>query len=195
MQKMQTGNLKEKYKNEISAKLKETLDKKNIYEVPALQKIVINTGFGRLNPDDKARQQIAENLAKITGQKPIFTTAKQAIAAFKIRKKQVIGAKITLRGDKMYHFFEKLVRVVLPRLRDFRGVNEKAFDNRGNYTIGFSEINIFPEIEYRAGEKPVGLEITINTTAQNDEEAKMLLTALGMPFKEKMQPAKKEING
>jgi len=126
---------------------------------------------------------VAANLGKITGQKPIFTTAKKAIAGFKIRKGQIIGAKVTLRKAKMYHFFEKLVSVVLPRLRDFRGLSADSFDSQGNYTLGFKEANVFPEVEYGRAEKPIGLEITICTTAKIDEEARMLLKELGMPFK------------
>ncbi|MDP2720886.1 MAG: 50S ribosomal protein L5 [bacterium] len=180
---MQTGNLKVKYNQEIRKHLKETLGKKNIYQVPKLEKIVLNIGFGKIAPDEKTREQIATNLAKISGQKPIFTVAKKAIAGFKIREGQIIGAKASLRGDKMYHFFEKLVSIVIPRLRDFRGLNEKSFDTKGNYTIGFREINLFPEIEYKSGERAVGLEITICSNALNPEEAEALLRELGMPFR------------
>lgn len=180
---MQTANLKEKYLVETRYKLKDLLEKKNIYEVPSLEKIVINTGFGRLAPDEKTREVVAADLTKITGQKPIFTAAKAAIAGFKIRKGQIIGAKVTIRGAKMYHFFEKLVSIVLPRLRDFRGVSEDSFDSQGNYTLGFREANVFPEVEYGRTGKLIGLEITICTTAQTSKEARALLTELGMPFK------------
>jgi len=180
---MQTTNLKEKFLKETRYKLKNLLGKKNIYEVPSLEKIVINTGFGRLAPDEKTREIIAADLAKITGQKPIFTAAKAAIAGFKIRKGQIIGAKVTIRGAKMDHFFEKLVSIVLPRLRDFRGVSEDSFDPRGNYTLGFREANVFPEVDYGRADKPIGLEITVCTTAQTSKEARALLTELGMPFK------------
>ena len=190
---MQTGNLKERYFKEVRNNLKRSLNKKNIYEVPALEKIVINTSFGKLSPDGKLIDDILGKLATITGQKPILTQAKKAIAGFKIRKGQKIGAKVTLRGEKMYHFFEKLVSVALPRLRDFRGVSEKSFDGRGNYTLGFFEINIFPEVEYTRADKPIGLEITICTNAQTNEEAKTILEELGMPFAKKEQKTRKSV--
>jgi large subunit ribosomal protein L5 len=192
MQKVQSGNLKNRYTNEIRGKLETSFGKENIYEVPKLEKIVINTSFGRIAPDKIVREKIINNLAVITGQKPIFTTAKKAIAGFKTRKGQVIGAKATLRGDKMYHFFEKLVSIVIPRLRDFRGMSAGSFDKKGNYSIGFDEINIFPEIEYNRGEKAIGLEINICTTAKTQEEAKKLLTKLGMAFERQKNEANKE---
>lgn len=179
---MQTTNLKTNYRNEIKAKLKSALGKKNILEVPKLEKIVLNTSFGKISPDEKTRERIENSIAKITGQKPIITKAKKAIAAFKLQKGQPVGAKVTLRGNRMYDFFEKVVRIVLPRLRDFRGASTKSLDGRGNYTIAFREITIFPEIEYARTEKPIGLEVTIQTNAKNDEEAKLLLSELGMPF-------------
>jgi len=185
MQKMQTGNLREKYLKEIRKNLKTSLGKKNIYEVPRLEKIVVNTGFGKISTDGKMKEAIADKLATVAGQKPMHTSAKKAIAGFKIREGQIIGAKVTLRGEKMYHFFEKLVSIALPRLRDFRGVSEKSFDKRGNYTLGFHEINVFPEVEYDRTEKPVGLEITIQTSTQTSEEAKALLSQLGMPFRDR----------
>ncbi len=191
---MQPGNLKEKYLKEIKGSLKKSLDKKNIYEVPALEKIVINTGFGKLSPDSKTIDAILGKLAAITGQKPIITQAKKAIAGFKIRKGQKIGAKVTLRGEKMYHFFEKLVSIALPRLRDFRGVSEKSFDGGGNYTLGFYEMNVFPEVEYTRADKPIGLEITIRTTAKTDEGARSLLEGLGMPFVVREQKPKKAVD-
>jgi large subunit ribosomal protein L5 len=182
---MQTANLKEKYIKELRPKLKGDLSLKNIYSVPAVEKIVVNTGFGRLSPDQKTMEQIASEMEKITGQKAIFTKARKAIAGFKTRKGQIIGAKITLRGEKMYHFLEKLISIVLPRIRDFRGLSTKSFDKKGNYTLGFREINVFPEVEYTArAEKQVGLEIVICTTAKTDEEAKALLGGFGMPFRD-----------
>lgn|SRR4030042_3544633 len=184
---MQTGNLKEKYLKEIRNKLKKELGKKNIYEVPGLVKIVINVGFGKISADSKVKDLISENLKKISGQKPVFTVAKKAIAGFKIRKGQTIGAKVTLRGDKMYHFYKKLVSIVFPRLRDFRGVKEKSFDNKGSFTLGFAEINVFPEIEYNRMDKATGLEVTICTSAKSKDEAKALLLDLGMPFPEIQQ--------
>jgi len=184
-------SLKEKYRGRIQKDLKLALGKKNVLEVPALEKIVLNTSFGKIEGGEKVKEQVAESLAKISGQKPVFTTAKKAIAGFKIRKGQIIGAKVTLRRDRMYHFFEKLVRIVLPRLRDFRGVSENFFDDQGNYTLGFREIGVFPEVEYVREEKPIGIEVTIRTTAKNKEEAKTLLAELGMPFA-KLKPKKEE---
>lgn len=179
---MQTGNLKETYTKEIRGNLKDLLDKENIYDVPRMGKIVINTSFGKISPDGKMKELILNKLSQITGQRPVLTKAKKAIAGFKIREGQEIGAKVTLRGEKMYHFFEKLVSIALPRLRDFRGVSESSFDGKGNFTFGFSEINLFPEVEYSRSDKPIGLEITIATTARTNDEAKALLSKLGMPF-------------
>ena len=194
---MQATNLnqssKEKYLDQIRPTLAKELNKKNIYQVPSLKKIVLNTSFGRLNPNEKLREQIAEGLAKISGQKPIFTKAKKAIAGFKIKKDQVVGAKVTLRSKRMYYFLEKLISIVLPRLRDFRGVSEAAFDKGGNYTIGFREITVFPDVEYTREETPIGLEVTIQVRAKDVDEAKTLLTKFGMPFtKAKMK--KEEVN-
>lgn len=190
---MQTGNLRKRYTTEIRNKLKSSLGKRNIYEVPKLTKIVINTSFGKMSPDKSARERIANNLEAITGQKPVYTSAKKAIAGFKIRKGQTIGAKVTLRGEKMYHFFEKLVSIVIPRLRDFRGMNEGSFDGKGNYSIGLSEINIFPEIEFARGEKSIGLEVVICTSAKNAQEVRELLSTLGMAFTKKSEEKKKEV--
>ncbi len=166
---------------------KEQLAKKlgliNVMTVPKIEKVVINVGFGDIAGDQKALSAVLENLKKITGQAPVATKARKAIASFKIQKGQVIGAKVTLRGKKMDDFFKKLVTIVLPRVRDFRGVSEESFDGRGNYTLGFREMNVFPEIEYIKGEKQIGLEITLQTSAKKDAEAKKLLELMGMPFK------------
>ena len=189
----QAGGLKLKYFKEIRPKLKESLGKKNIHEPPRLEKIVINVGFGKDNPDQKQREQIISRLAAVTGQNPVLTKARLAIAGFKIRKGQVIGAKVTLRNTKMYDFFEKLVSIVIPRLRDFRGMSLGSFDGKGNYTIGFREINVFPEVENTRGEKTFGLEIVICISTDNNDEAKMLLTELGMPFKKENTNRKKEV--
>lgn len=190
---MQTGNLKQKYTKEIRDQLKSSLGKGNIYEVPKLTKIVVNTGFGKMSPDKSSREKISDNLMAITGQKPVFTTAKKAIAGFKTRKGQIIGAKITLHGDRMFHFYEKLVNIVIPRLRDFRGMSEEAFDGKGNYSIGFSEISLFPEIEYTRGEKVFGLQVVICTDAKNKEETKELLASLGMAFTSKNEEKEKKL--
>jgi len=193
MQKMQAGNLRDKYLKELRNRLKDSMGKKNIYEVPMMEKVVINTSFGKLSPDAKMKEQILNKLSQVAGQKPVLTKAKKAIAGFKIREGQDIGAKVTLRGEKMFHFFEKLVSIVLPRLRDFRGVSESSLDGKGNFTLGFSEINLFPEVEYTRSEKPIGLEITIRTSARTDEEAKALLSELGMPFRKNQVIQKKQV--
>ena len=181
---MQATNLtiSQKYEKEIKPQLKAELGLENIFEVPKLRKIVINSRLGSILDDKKAQEVVADNIAKVTGQKPIPTKAKSAIAGFKIRKGQVVGFKTTLRGKKMFDFFQKMVSVVLPRLRDFRGVKKASFDKNGNISISFSEINIFPEVEYTKGEKQTGLQMIINTSAKNKEEAKKLLEKLGMPF-------------
>jgi len=190
---MQAGNLRDKYLKELRNRLKDSMGKKNIYEVPMMEKVVINTSFGKLSPDAKMKEQILNKLSQVAGQKPVLTKAKKAIAGFKIREGQDIGAKVTLRGEKMFHFFEKLVSIVLPRLRDFRGVSESSLDGKGNFTLGFSEINLFPEVEYTRSEKPIGLEITIRTSARTDEEAKALLSELGMPFRKNQVIQKKQV--
>ena len=190
---MQAGNLRDKYLKELRNRLKDSMGKKNIYEVPMMEKVVINTSFGKLSPDAKMKEQILNKLSQVAGQKPVLTKAKKAIAGFKIREGQDIGAKVTLRGEKMFHFFEKLVSIVLPRLRDFRGVSESSLDGKGNFTLGFSEINLFPEVEYTRSEKPIGLEITIRTSARTDEEAKALLSELGMPFRKNQVIQEKQV--
>lgn len=169
-------------------KLKKELGIKNIMQVPKIEKIVVNVGFGNVAGDKKMEESIFENLRKITGQQPTARKARKAIASFKIREGQVIGAKVTLRGRKMAAFYRKLVDIVFPRVRDFRGVSEQAFDGEGNYTLGFREMNVFPEIEYKKGEKQFGLEITIVTSTTKNKEAKKLFETTGMPFK-------KETNG
>ncbi|MEX0616226.1 MAG: 50S ribosomal protein L5 [Candidatus Woykebacteria bacterium] len=163
--------------------LAKELEIKNIMAIPRIEKIIVNVGFGALLGDQKAIDNCFENLKKITGQKPAETKAKKAIASFKIREDQVVGAKVTLRGKKMVDFFQKLVSIVLPRVRDFRGLPNTAMDGKGNYTLGFSEINVFPEIEYTKSERQTGLEITIKTSAKDNNEGKKLLEFLGMPFK------------
>ena len=168
---------------QIKEKLKNGLNIKNIMRVPKIEKIVINVGFGKISGDKKSEELIFDNLQRITGQKAAVTKAKKAIASFKIRQGQVVGAKITIRGKRMIDFYRKLVSIVLPRVRDFRGVTNDSFDKEGNYTLGFSEMNVFPEIEYKKGDKQFGFEITIKTTAKNDTEAKKLLEVMGMPFK------------
>jgi len=176
------ANLKQRYETDLKEILKKEFSYKNTFQIPSLKKIVISCGLGEATTDPKIIDVVSEQLTKICGQKPVPTVAKKSISAFRLKKGDKIGLKATLRGARMYDFFEKLVRIVLPRLRDFRGVKEQGFDGRGNYTIGLKEMTIFPEVEYNKGEKTKGLEITIVTTATKNEEAKRLLELLGMPF-------------
>jgi large subunit ribosomal protein L5 len=177
------NRLKEKYNNEIVASLKEKYGYKSLMEVPKLEKIVVNMGVGDAISNSKALDAAVEDLTAITGQKPLVTKAKKSIAVFKLREGMSIGAKVTLRGEKMYEFFDKLVSISLPRVRDFRGVNPNSFDGRGNYTIGIKEQLIFPEIVYDKVFKVRGMDIVIVTTAKTDEEGRALLSMLGMPFR------------
>jgi len=176
------ARLKDKYRAETVAALKERFSYKNVNEVPRLEKVVINMGLGDCKDNAKALEQAVSELATISGQKPLVTKAKKSIANFKVRTGMNVGAKVTLRGDRMYEFTDKLVSIVLPRVRDFRGVSAKAFDGRGNYSLGVREQLIFPEIEYDKVEKIRGMEMVFVTTAKTDEEAKELLRLLGMPF-------------
>lgn len=171
---------------EIAPKLMEKFNYKNIMEVPKIVKIVVNRGIGDATVDPKAVEKTGEELKLITGQKPLFIKAKKSIASFKVRKGMVIGAKVTLRGKRMDEFFEKLINVALPRIRDFKGLSRKSFDGRGNYTFGIEEQLIFPEIEYDKVDKIRGFDISIITTAKTDEEAEALLELLGLPFEKKV---------
>ena len=182
------GYLKSKWM-EIAPKLMEKFNYKNIMEVPKIVKIVVNRGIGDATTDPKAIEKTEEEFKLITGQKPIFIKAKKSIASFKVRKGMVIGAKVTLRGKKMEEFFEKLINVALPRIRDFKGLSRKSFDGRGNYTFGVEEQLIFPEIDYDKVDKIRGFDITIVTTAKTDEEAEALLEMLGLPFERKKKEA------
>lgn len=175
--------LKARYKAEIVPALVKQFQYKNINEVPKLEKIVINMGLGSDKDNAKSVQNAAEELKLISGQKPILTRAKKSVANFKVREGMNVGAKVTLRGDRMYDFFDKFVSIALPRVRDFRGVPSKSFDGRGNYCMGIKEQLIFPEITYDQVEKIRGMDICFVTTAKTDEEAFELLKALGMPFK------------
>ena len=174
--------LQEKYRSEVIPALTQKFGYKNIMEVPRLEKIVINMGLGDCKDNAKAMEVAVNELATISGQKPLVTKAKKSIANFKVRAGMNVGAKVTLRSDRMYEFADKLISIVLPRMRDFRGVSAKAFDGRGNYALGVREQLIFPEIEYDKVEKIRGMEMIFVTTAQTDEEAKELLSQLGMPF-------------
>ncbi len=183
MAKTEMPRLQEKYINEVRKNLMAELGYKNINEVPKLEKIVLNMGLGDVKDNSKSFNQTVEELGLISGQKPIVTKAKKSISNFKLREKQSVGAKVTLRGTNMYEFFDRFVSIVLPRVRDFDGVSTKSFDGRGNYNLGVKEQLIFPEISYENIEKVRGLDICFVTTAKSNEEAKALLTALGMPFK------------
>jgi large subunit ribosomal protein L5 len=176
------NRLKEKYINEITPALVSKFNYKSVMQVPALEKIVINMGVGDAVANAKALDVAVEELATITGQKPVVTRAKKSIAGFRLREGMPIGAKVTLRGERMFEFLDKLVSVSLPRVRDFRGVSKKSFDGRGNYTLGVKEQLIFPEIDYDKVNKVRGMDIVIVTTANTDEEARELLTQIGMPF-------------
>jgi large subunit ribosomal protein L5 len=175
-------NMEETYKKEIAPKLMEQFGVKNTMAVPRLTKVVINCGMGEALTDKKSIERMAEQLAIISGQKPVIVKARKAISAFKVRIGDAIGIKITLRGKRMYDFFTKFVGISLPRVRDFRGVPTGGFDGNGNYTLGVKEQIIFPELEYSMIDKSRGFEISFVTTAPNDEQARALLTVLGMPF-------------
>ncbi len=176
-------NLKEKYKTEIVDSLKKKNSYTNIYQVPKLEKIVINMGMGEAMSDSKFLDAGLNELKLITGQKPVITRAKKSIATYKIRKDGPVGAVVTLRGQRMYDFLSKLINFILPRIRDFRGVSNKSFDGRGNYNLGLKEITIFPEVFTDKVTDARGMDIAIVTTARTDAEGKDLLVALGMPFK------------
>ena len=177
-----TNRLKEKYSNEVVPALTEKFGYTSIMAVPKVEKIVLNMGVGDAVSNSKNLDKAVAELALISGQKPLITKAKKSIAAFRLREGQAIGAKVTLRGERMYEFLDKLVTVSLPRVRDFRGVNANAFDGRGNYALGIKEQLIFPEIEYDKVDKVRGMDIIFVTTAKTDEEARELLTLFNMPF-------------
>ena len=177
------ARLKDKYLNEMVPAMMQKFGYDNIMEVPKLQKITINIGLGEAILNPKAIDAAVNDLSLITGQKPVVTRAKNSIAGFKLREGMPIGTKVTLRGERMFEFLDKLVNISLPRVRDFRGVSPKSFDGRGNYTLGVKEQLIFPEIDYEKVDKARGMDITIVTTAKTDEEARELLKLVGMPFR------------
>ena len=177
------NRLKEKYLNEVIPSLKEKYNYKTVMEVPKLSKIVVNIGVGDATTNSKLIDAAVNDLALITGQKPVITRAKKSIAGFHVREGQAIGCKVTLRGDRMYNFMDKLISIGLPRVRDFRGISPKAFDGRGNYTLGIKEQLIFSEIEYDNVVKVRGMDVVFVTTAKSNEEAYDLLNELGMPFR------------
>lgn len=182
---MTNPRLKEKYKSEIVAKLEKELGISNINNVPRLQKIVVNMGVGAAASDHKLLDAAMNDMRIITGQQPCVTRAKKSIAGFHVREGQAIGCKVTLRGDRMWEFLDRLLSTALPRVRDFRGISRTSFDGRGNYTLGITEQLIFPEIEYDKVDRTRGMDITFVTTAENNENALALLEALGFPFKSK----------
>lgn len=180
---VKTEDLKKVYSKTVVDELKKKFDYKNVHQIPKLNKIVINMGVGEACHNSKLAELAIKQLTKIAGQRAVTTKAKKSIAAFKLREGMPVGAMVTLRGERMYDFLQKLICVVLPRIRDFRGVNPKSFDGRGNYTIGLKEQSLFPEIGYDEIETVLGMNISVITTANTDEEARELLKALGMPFK------------
>ncbi|MGA7875012.1 MAG: 50S ribosomal protein L5 [Desulfoferrobacter sp.] len=177
------ARLQELYQQEVAPGLAEKFKYKSPMQIPKLSKIILNMGLGEAIQNIKILDSAAAELAQISGQKPVVTRARQSIAAFKLRKGMPIGCMVTLRGNRMYEFFDKLVNVALPRVRDFRGVSPKALDGRGNYTLGIKEQIIFPEVDYDKIDKIKGMNITIVTTAETDEEARELLARMGMPFR------------
>ncbi|MFC4778111.1 50S ribosomal protein L5 [Paenibacillus sp. GCM10023252] len=176
------ARLKDRYLNEITPALMQKFNYTTVMQVPKVEKIVINMGVGEAVSNSKILDVAVEELRLISGQKPVITKAKKSIAGFKLRENMPIGVKVTLRGERMYYFLDKLFNISLPRVRDFRGISNKAFDGRGNYTLGLKEQLIFPEIEYDKVDKVRGMDIVIVTTAKTDEESRELLTQMGMPF-------------
>jgi large subunit ribosomal protein L5 len=177
------SRLKEKYQKEVAPSLLKEFSYTNPMQVPGINKVVVNIGMGEAIQNAKAMDAAVSDLAAITGQRPVITRAKRSVAAFKLREGMQIGCMVTLRGDRMYQFLDKLMNVALPRLRDFQGVSPEAFDGRGNYTLGLREQLVFPEIDYDKVDKVRGMEVSIVTTARTDEEGRRLLRLMGMPFK------------
>ena len=184
------ARLKEKYREEIVPELMKEFGYSNVMEAPKLEKIVVNVGLGEAISNAKALESAVSDLTAITGQRPVVTRAKKSIAAFKLRAGMPVGATVTLRGPRMYEFFDRLVAITLPRIRDFRGVSPNSFDGRGNYTLGLQEQIAFPEIDYDKIDKSRGLELSLVTSAKTDEEGRRLLSLLGMPFARTERPAR-----
>lgn len=174
-----------KFNEQIKPALGKSLEKKNIFQIPSIEKVVVSAGIGDYKDDDKAIEKIADELSKIVGQKVKINLSKKAVSSFKLRIGQSIGLTATLRKEKMYDFIDRLINISLPRVRDFRGLPEKGFDGKGNYSLGIKDRAIFPEIKYEEAGKAFGLQVNIKTTAENDEDAKALLIALGFPFEKK----------
>jgi len=179
--------LKQKYNDEVKGALKSELDLANVMQVPRIEKIVINMGVGRATQQPSLLEGAVKDLTRISGQKPVVTKARDSIAGFKLREGQSIGCKVTLRGDRMWEFFDRLVSVAIPRIRDFRGLPATSWDGRGNYTFGLAEQVVFPEIDYDKIDAPRGMDITIVTTAETNEQGKALLDAFGFPFKREVE--------
>ena len=179
------SGLKDKYRKEVVTGMQKEFNYKNVMQVPTINKVVVNIGMGEVIQNAKAMDAAVGDLAAITGQRPVITRAKKSVAAFKLREGMQIGCMVTLRGERMYYFLEKLINVALPRLRDFQGVSTEAFDGRGNYTLGLREQLVFPEIDYDKIDKLRGMEVSIVTTATTDQEGRRLLALMGMPFKKK----------
>jgi large subunit ribosomal protein L5 len=177
-------NFKKKYQEQLVPKLQEQFGYANIHQVPKVTKITLNRGLGEASTNTKALESSVAEIAKITGQKPVITRAKKAIAGFKLRQGMPVGVMVTLRGDRMYAFLDRFINLALPRIRDFRGISPNSFDGRGNYSVGIREQLIFPEIEYDQIDQIRGMDISIITSANNDEEGRALLKAMGMPFRD-----------
>ena len=178
------NRLKEKYQKEVVPGLTKEFGYKNVMAIPKIEKIVVNMGLGEATQNAKIVDTGADEVARITGQKPVTTRAKKSIAQFKVRKGMPIGAMVTLRGERMWEFFDRLISVALPRVRDFRGISSRAFDGRGNYTLGLKDQLLFPEIDYMKVDKARGMNVSVVTTAKTDEEARKLLQFIGMPFRQ-----------
>ena len=179
------NRMQEKYNQEVVPALRKAFDFKNIMQIPRIDKVVVNIGMGEALDNPKSLESAVADLTTITGQKPVMTKARKSIANFKLREGRLIGTKVTLRGNRMWSFLDRLMNTALPRVRDFRGVSANAFDGRGNYTLGLRDQLIFPEIEYDKIDKLRGMEVTIVTTAKNDDQARVMLQLLGMPFSKK----------
>lgn len=177
------ARMKDLYKKTIASALEKELGLANVHQIPKITKVVVNAGVGRAALDAKKLEAVVKGLTEITGQAPVITKAKKSIAGFKLREGMSVGATVTLRGDMMYEFLDRLVSVALPRVRDFRGIKKDAFDGHGNYSLGLREHGVFPEIPFEEASEPFGLQVNISTTAKSDEQAKALLTHLGFPFK------------
>ena len=178
------ARMKDLYKDKVSAELKAEFGYKNVNQIPKILKVVVNAGVGRASTDSKVMEPVLVGLAKVTGQAPVVNKARKSIAGFKIREGMLIGASVTLRGERMYEFLDRLVNVTLPRVRDFRGIKGNAFDGQGNYSLGIKEYGVFPEISFEEAVNTFGLQVNVATTAKTNAEGKALLTKLGFPFKD-----------